>query len=92
MLLAFLVAGAWKKVPVYETFIAGAKDGFNIARDLLPYLVAMLCAIGVLRASGALDFALDGMRWLAHAARLGHALRRRAAHRPGQALLGSAAP
>ena len=68
VLLAFLVAGAWKKVPVYETFIAGAKDGFNIARDLLPYLVAMLCAIGVLRASGALDFALDGMRWLAHAA------------------------
>ncbi|KDB66923.1 nucleoside recognition domain-containing protein [Bordetella bronchiseptica] len=67
VLLAFLVAGAWKKVPVYETFIAGAKDGFNIARDLLPYLVAMLCAIGVLRASGALDFALDGMRWLAHA-------------------------
>lgn len=68
VLRAFLVAGAWKKVPVYETFIAGAKDGFNIARDLLPYLVAMLCAIGVLRASGALDFALDGMRWLAHAA------------------------
>ncbi len=68
VLLAFLVAGAWKKVPVYETFIAGAKDGFNIARDLLPYLVAMLCAIGVLRASGALDFALDGVRWLAHAA------------------------
>lgn len=68
VLLAFLVAGAWKKVPVYETFIAGAKDGFNIARDLLPYLVAMLCAVGVLRASGALDFALDGVRWLAHAA------------------------
>ena len=68
VLLAFLVAGAWKKVPVYETFIAGAKDGFNIARDLLPYLVAMLCAVGVLRASGALDVVLDGIRWLAHAA------------------------
>lgn len=68
VLLAFLVVGACKKVPVYETFIAGAKDGFGIARDLLPYLVAMLCAVGVLRASGALDFLLDGIRWLAAAA------------------------
>lgn len=68
VLLAFLVVGAWKKVPVYETFIAGAKEGFGIARDLLPYLVAMLCAVGVLRASGALDFLLDGIRWLAAAA------------------------
>jgi len=68
ILLAFLALGAWKKVAVYETFIAGAKDGFDIAKSLLPYLVAMLCAVGVLRASGALDFALDGIRWLAHAA------------------------
>ena len=63
IILAFLVAGAWRKVPVYESFIDGAKQGFEVARDLLPYLVAMLCAIGVLRASGALDFALDGIRW-----------------------------
>ncbi|WP_454673094.1 nucleoside recognition domain-containing protein [Achromobacter pestifer] len=66
ILLAFLIAGAWKKVPVYETFIEGAKEGFDIAKSLLPYLVAMLCAVGVLRASGALDFLLDGIRWLAH--------------------------
>ena len=65
ILLAFLVVGAWKKVPVYEAFIEGAKEGFDIARSLLPYLVAMLCAVGVLRASGALDFLLDGVRWLA---------------------------
>ncbi|AYD63133.1 hypothetical protein DVB37_03850 [Achromobacter sp. B7] len=65
ILLAFLVVGAWKKVPVYETFIQGAKEGFDIAKSLLPYLVAMLCAVGVLRASGALDFLLDGIRWLA---------------------------
>ncbi|PPA76073.1 hypothetical protein C4E15_10335 [Achromobacter spanius] len=65
ILLAFLVVGAWKKVPVYETFIEGAKEGFDIAKSLLPYLVAMLCAVGVLRASGALDFLLDGIRWLA---------------------------
>ncbi|WP_144636378.1 nucleoside recognition domain-containing protein [Bordetella genomosp. 13] len=68
ILLSFLVIGAWKKIPVYEKFIEGAKEGFDVARTLLPYLVAMLCAVGVLRASGALDFALDGIRWLAHAA------------------------
>jgi len=63
IILAFLLAGAWRRVPVYESFIDGAKQGFEVARDLLPYLVAMLCAIGVLRASGALDLALDGIRW-----------------------------
>lgn len=68
IIIAFLALGAWKKVPVYESFIEGARQGFDIARDLLPYLVAMLCAVGVLRASGALDAALDGIRWLSHAA------------------------
>ncbi|MCE1163124.1 MAG: spore maturation protein [Thiomonas sp.] len=63
VILAFLLAGAVKRVPVYEAFIEGAKDGFGVARDLLPYLVAMLCAVGVLRASGALGYALEGIRW-----------------------------
>jgi spore maturation protein SpmA len=67
IVIAFLLAGAWRKVPVYEAFVDGAKQGFDVAKDLLPYLVGMLCAIGVLRASGALDFALDGIRWLATA-------------------------
>ena len=67
IIIAFLVAGAIKRVPVYESFVEGAKQGFAVARDLLPYLVAMLCAVGALRASGALDFALDGIRWLATA-------------------------
>ncbi|MGH8042173.1 MAG: nucleoside recognition domain-containing protein [Rudaea sp.] len=70
IVISFLLAGAWKKVPVYESFVEGAKQGFEVARDLLPYLVAMLCAVGVLRASGALEFALDGIRWLATAAHL----------------------
>jgi len=70
IVIAFLLAGAWKRVPVYEAFVDGAKQGFDVARNLLPYLVAMLCAVGVLRASGALDFALDGVRWLAAAAQL----------------------
>jgi len=67
IILAFLMIGAWRKVPVYESFVEGAKQGFDVARNLLPYLVAMLCAVGVLRASGALDFVLDGVRWLVNA-------------------------
>ncbi|WP_298294477.1 spore maturation protein [Thiomonas sp.] len=66
VILAFLLAGAVRRVPVYEAFIDGAKDGFGVARDLLPYLVAMLCAVGVLRASGALDDALAAIRWVVH--------------------------
>src|SRR5689334_11152755 len=64
LVIAFLVIGALRRVPVYERFIEGAKEGFDVAKNLLPYLVAMLCAIGVLRASGALDLVLDGIRWL----------------------------
>ncbi|GAA0711295.1 nucleoside recognition domain-containing protein [Dokdonella soli] len=70
IVLLFLIAGAIRKVPVYESFVDGAKQGFEVARDVLPYLVAMLCAVGVLRASGALDLALDGIRWLADVAGL----------------------
>lgn len=64
IILFFLMLGTWKRIPVYEAFVEGAKEGFDVARSLLPYLVAMLCAIGVLRASGALEFGLDGVRWL----------------------------
>ena len=64
IIMLFLGVGAWKRIPVYDSFIEGAKGGFAVARDLLPYLVAMLCAIGLLRSSGALDLLLDGIRWL----------------------------
>jgi spore maturation protein SpmA len=64
LILIFLLAGAIRRVPVYEAFVEGAQAGFDVAKNLLPYLVAMLCAVGVLRASGALDLALDGVRWL----------------------------
>ena len=57
VIIAFLVIGALRKVQVYEQFIEGAKEGFDVAKSLLPYLVAMLCAVGVLRASGALEMA-----------------------------------
>lgn len=62
--LLFVIAGLVRRVPVYECFITGAKQGFGVARDILPYLVAMLCAIGMLRASGALEAALAGIRSL----------------------------
>jgi len=64
IILLFLLLGAFKRVAVYEQFIEGAREGFDVAKSLLPYLVAMLCAVGVLRASGALEFGLEGIRWL----------------------------
>lgn len=67
VIVAFVVAGALRKVPVYEAFIDGAKGGFAVSRDLLPYLVAMLCAVGLLRASGALGYALEAIRWAVEA-------------------------
>jgi spore maturation protein SpmA len=63
LILSFVLMGAIRRVPVYESFIEGAKEGFEVAKNLLPYLVAMLCAVGVLRASGALDALLAGIRW-----------------------------
>jgi spore maturation protein SpmA len=63
VVIAFLALAARRGVPLYETFVDGAKDGFKVAVGIIPYLVAMLVAIGVLRASGALDLFLDGVRW-----------------------------
>ena len=59
---SFLVMGMRKKLPVYETFIEGAKEGFTVAIGIVPYLVAMLVAVGVLRASGALEAFLSGIK------------------------------
>ena len=55
MFLLFLGWGIIKKVKVYEVFVEGAKDGFNVAIRIIPYLVAMLAAIGIFRASGAME-------------------------------------
>lgn len=63
VIVGFLALALRKGVPVYETFVAGAKEGFNVAVGIIPYLVAMLVAIGIFRASGALDLLLDGVRW-----------------------------
>ncbi len=64
-IVSFISLAAWRKLPLYEVFVEGAKDGFKVAVTIIPYLVAMLVAIGILRASGALDFLLDGVRWTA---------------------------
>ena len=61
IIIAFIWAGVRKKINVYEAFVEGAKGGFETAVRIIPYLVAILVAIGVFRASGAMDFIVDGI-------------------------------
>ncbi|MEZ4705499.1 MAG: nucleoside recognition domain-containing protein [Bdellovibrionota bacterium] len=63
IIVSFILAAVVKKINVYESFVDGAKGGFEVAITIIPYLVAMLVAIGVFRASGAMDFFLKGIRW-----------------------------
>ncbi len=63
VIAAFVIMAMRRKANVYDTFIDGAKDGFKTAVSIIPFLVAMLVAVGMFRASGALDFLLDGIRW-----------------------------
>ncbi len=62
LIVGFPLYGLLKKVPVYEEFVEGAKDGFKVAVTIIPYLVAILFAIGMFRASGAMDFMVEGLR------------------------------
>ena len=62
IIMTFLGLAAFRKVNVYESFIDGAKDGFNVAIKIVPYLIAILVAITVFRASGSLDALLDGIK------------------------------
>lgn len=64
IIVAFIVAGFLKKINVYDAFIEGAKDGFQVAVRIIPYLVAILVAVGVFRASGAMDMFIDGIAWV----------------------------
>lgn len=59
----FIVRAMLKKVNVYEAFVEGGKEGFGIAIKIIPYLIAILVAIGVFRASGAMDYLIDGVAW-----------------------------
>ncbi|NNF03402.1 MAG: spore maturation protein [Rhodothermales bacterium] len=62
LIVGFPLYGLIKGVPVYEEFVDGAKDGFNVAVTIIPYLVAILFAIGMFRASGAMEFMIEGLR------------------------------
>lgn len=62
LIVGFPLYGLFKKVPVYEEFVEGAKEGFKVAVMIIPYLVAILFAIAMFRASGAKDFLIDGLR------------------------------
>ncbi|MBQ0089810.1 MAG: spore maturation protein [Prevotellaceae bacterium] len=64
IIMLFLWAGIRKKINVYDAFVEGAKEGFTTAVRIIPYLIAMLVAIGVFRASGAMDWLIDGAGYL----------------------------
>lgn len=66
LVITFICGAIYKKVNAYDAFIDGAKEGFQTAITIIPYLVAMLVAIGVFRASGALDLLADGARSIVH--------------------------
>lgn len=64
IIVAFIGVGLYKRINVYESFIEGAKEGFKTAVTIIPYLVAILVGIAVFRASGAMDFVVDGVRYV----------------------------
>lgn len=64
IIMAFIGAGVWKKINVYNNFVEGAKEGFSTAVRIIPYLVAILVSIGVFRASGAMNYIIDGAEGL----------------------------
>lgn len=64
VIICFITAGIRKKINVYESFVEGAKEGFSTAVRIIPYLIAILVAIGVFRASGAMGFIIDGIAYL----------------------------
>lgn len=67
IIVGFILAGVRKKVNVYDAFIDGAKEGFQTAVRIIPYLVAILVGIGVFRASGAMDMLIGGVKWCVEA-------------------------
>lgn len=62
IICSFIISGIRKKLNVYDAFIEGAKDGFHTAITIIPYLIAILVGIGVFRASGAMDFIIEGIK------------------------------
>lgn len=62
IIIGFPLYGLYKRVPVYEEFVTGAREGFQVAVNIIPYLVAILFAVAMFRASGAMDFMVAGLR------------------------------
>ena len=64
IIVTFILSGVLKKINVYDAFIEGAKEGFQTAVKIIPYLIAILVGIAVFRSSGAMDFVIDGIAWV----------------------------
>jgi len=62
IIIGFPLYGLYKRVPVYEEFVTGAREGFQVAVNIIPYLVAILFAVAMFRASGAMDFFVEALR------------------------------
>lgn len=67
LIVGFISMGVYRKIPIFETFIEGAKEGFETAIKIIPYLVGILVAIGVFRESGTLNYLTDGIGWCLNA-------------------------
>ncbi len=63
IIISFLLLGLYRKLPLYETFVEGAKEGFEISIKIIPYLIAILVAIGMFRSSGTLNYVTEGIGW-----------------------------
>lgn len=64
LIVGFLLLGFKRKLPLFETFVEGAKEGFETSIKIIPYLVAMLVGIGLFRASGSIDYLMQGLVWI----------------------------
>ena len=80
IIVTFIAMGAFKKINVYDAFIEGAKDGFHTAVRIIPYLVAILVAVAVFRASGAMDMLVEGIALVCQSLRSGRPICRCAPH------------
>jgi spore maturation protein SpmA len=63
LIVGFIAGGVYKRINVFDAFIDGAKEGFQVMIKIIPYLVAMLVGIGLFRASGAMNYLIDGLAW-----------------------------
>lgn len=64
IIIVFILLGLRKKINIYDSFIEGAKEGFGVAIKIIPFLIAILVAVGVFRASGAMEYLMEGLKWL----------------------------